>query len=99
MKITVHEGRTKIPEVTMVADPMTVWLDARIEMTIRRGDKLRKVASRIAKLLDLPKKDARGLAAYYFALGERIGRRRLGDPWKSSERRVDPNRRYSPRKV
>lgn len=101
MKKRTHEKRPDIKEVYMTFDPLTIWLTPSIELTIEREDRLGDVAGVVVKHLDLPKKEARKMVAYWFALGERLAKlapkkqnERMFSEWKRKELLDDPDRRY-----
>lgn len=94
MKTKEHTVRPKVEFMTLVANPLRVWLSSRLELVIRRGDRLINVARVIEQELNLSHGAALRVAAYYFALGERQARGRMGEPWKKDEMSVRNQRRY-----
>lgn len=96
MQIIKHDRRPKITQVELKADPFSVWLDARTEVRIERGDRLGDIAKVVLRQgWGLEKRSARKLVAYWFALGERLELGRMGESkWKKRELRADPDRRY-----
>jgi len=78
------------------ANPLRIWIDDRIELVIRKGETLDKVARAIIKHSNfkVKKKQALKIAAYWFALGERIYRREAGGEWSKEEMNSNPSRKY-----
>lgn len=94
MKVIEHDKSTKPEEMTLSFDPMIVWFTRNLEIQIEKGDTLKEVSRVIAKYWEFQKPEADGIAAYYFAIGERrAAKKKLGD-WTATELRVDPKRRY-----
>lgn len=96
MKIVHHEGRPKIHFIQLEASPLRIWIDDRVELVIRKGDSLKKVARAIAEHSNFKtgKKESLEIAAYWFALGERIYRRKTGGEWTKKELSTKPSREY-----
>jgi hypothetical protein len=97
MKVIEHEGRPKMDFVKLTFNPFIIWLNHRRELRLTPGDKLMNVA-RIVKqedwAKDLSMKDVKQMVAFWFALGKRLKRNRLDAPWKKSEFRINPERKY-----
>jgi hypothetical protein len=75
-------------------DPFIIVPKRGVTLTIRRKDRLGKVARELQVALPLDRQQSREAVAFYFALGARLATKKLGGPWKPSELSVDPNRRY-----
>src|SRR5690606_36072930 len=67
MQIIKYDGRPKIRQVELKADPLSIWLDARAEMRIERGDRLGDIAEVVLRQgWGLEEGSARKLVAYWF---------------------------------
>lgn len=96
MKLTIAKQRKDdFRVVDLRSNKMTVWLSKSACLTIEPGDSL-QIVSRAAgeHWQGVSKSQARQLAAYLFALGERSCRNEHGLPWRKAELSVDPKRRY-----
>ena len=94
MKLVVHEKSSKPESMTLKAEPLVIWLDRSHELRIERGDKLIDVASEVEKHWGLSRVESRSLVAFWFAIGERQDRKKLGAGWNRAELSVDPSRQY-----
>lgn len=92
MKFTEHKGRTKIAHLAIRNASMIVWPSKFHELTIEKGDTVRKVVDVICTL-DVYKKMSRNLLTrlvnYWFDIGESRARYTV-------KRRYDI-RRFNPR--
>lgn len=96
MKLIRHERRPTINSIKLKSNPLTVWLGTRTELKIKRGDNLEDVARLITKEnpWNVHIKVARQIAAYWFALGERVVDGRVGTKWRTKELDANPTRIY-----
>jgi hypothetical protein len=93
MRIIHHERSPKIAEMTLAANPMRVFVTKTVELRIEKGDRLRTVADAVAPLL--PKGVKAGpLVALWFAMGERVAKKKLDADWSQKELYPDSDRRY-----
>lgn len=94
MKIIEHEKSSKPEEMTLSFNPMIVWFTRNLEIHIEKGDTLKEVSRIIAKYWEFQKPEADGIAAYYFAIGERRATKKKPGNWTEAELSKDPKRRY-----
>jgi hypothetical protein len=95
MKLRQHERSAKPESMTLTTAPMTVWLSRTHELIIEKGDTLQRVADVIEEHWGLARAEARQLAAFWFALGERQANKQRGARgWTRSELLTTPGRRY-----
>lgn len=93
MKLIHHERSPKIAEMTLAANPMRIFVTKTVELRIEKGDRLRDVAEAVAPLLPKGVK-AGSLVALWYAMGERVAKKKLDDGWTPKELYTDPDRRY-----
>jgi len=96
MKIINHQATVHATGETYRKYPFSVFLTPRRELRLQRGDRLDKVARVVARSWPLDEQQARSVAAFWFALGERLaaGGRKLNRPWTPVELRTAPHRCY-----
>lgn len=94
MKVIEHEVTGKPQEMTLSFNPMVVWFDRHIEIKVEKGDTIKQIGQLIARYWGFPQKQAEGIAAYWFALGERRASKKKPGDWSAAELSQDPKRRY-----
>lgn len=97
MKIIKHTRKIMPEHFNRSTRPMSVWLHRNVELRIYPGDTIKEVGAAIREhwpKLDTP--TVRQIAAFWFALGERVSSGEYG-PWSARELRIAPRRAYSPR--
>lgn len=91
--------------MTLIVDPLTIWLTSMARLRIQRGDRLADVAAVVSQYWNLDGDEARAVVGYWYAIGERRARRLAGlggyHGWRDHEVRATPGRRYlaTPRSV
>lgn len=75
-------------------DPLIIIPKRGATLTIRRSDRLQRVATELMRSLPITRAQANEAVAFYFALGARLAAKKLGGRWKPSELSVNPTRRY-----
>jgi len=95
MQIKKHDRVLKIEQIKLRHEPLSVFLVSNVELIIQRGDRLGDVARTMQPHMPwFSRQQLRGIAGYYFAMGERSARDRLTKPWRRKEFNSDPDRRY-----
>lgn len=96
MRIVEHDRMPTQNEVELSGDPMSVWLDTHVCLTIEEGDSLGKVVRGITPYMSeyLDGEQLEQLVAFWFAMGERNENDRLNEKWNKRELSTDRKRRY-----
>jgi len=92
-----HKKRPQPEAFNRGVDPLSIWLHNDVELRIQSGDTISFVAEMIMQhwpKISIVK--ARRIAAYWFALGERVARGYTG-PWNRKELDRSPTRVYRPK--
>jgi hypothetical protein len=101
MKIITHTKRPAVTDYNRRTNPFSIWLHSHVELRIKRGDTLGKVAIGLQRHWTwLTQREAREVVAYWFTLGERVAHThaaRTTQPWDGKERGTSPKRAYSPK--
>lgn len=97
MKLVRHERTPKPETMELRSNPMTVWLERSLELRIQSGDTVKKIGMVLEEHWGLATKEARQLAAFWFALGERRSGATKSGPWRKNELYAEPDRAYRPR--
>lgn len=94
MKLLTEAPSRKTLRTTLKTSPFTIWMTRSTALVIEKGDRLDLIAKELRKHWTLAHDEARDLAAYYFALGERRALKKKPGPWKKDELDTRPLRRY-----
>lgn len=94
MKVIVSEKAGRPETMTLATSPMVVWFDRQTRIEIEEGDELYKVADAIENAWGLSYDEACGLAACWFAMGERQHYGRHDRTWTPEELKTTLKRRY-----
>lgn len=91
MKLVTHDRATKVKRMNLNGQTMTVWLTNRIELTIERGDTVKKVVKAVLPIYkQLPSRPLiRELVSYWFDIGE-------SGSGKFKRKAVSLTRKYTP---
>lgn len=95
MKIRKHDRVPKAEQIKLRHDPLSIFLIANVELVIERGDRLGDVARAMRPHMPwFSRSQLRGIAGYYFAMGERSAQGRSTRPWRRKEYNDHPDRVY-----
>lgn len=94
MKIVEVERKPQIEYVKVSGNPLRIWTKKLEYLEVYPGDLLSDVAKALKEKWEVSFDECCRLAAYHFALGERIETNRSGAPWTEKELDHRLDRRY-----